>query len=169
MNVQRNQIITKLNKKLTDKKLSISLENSIYEYSKNECDKKGFLSNWDNENFKRYYLHKLLSIYYNINTESSVKNSTLIKNLKSKTINVCDVVNMTPYEMFPEHWSQLREKQQATDEFLYFRKPDINTDEYKCGKCKQRKCTYYELQTRSADEPMTTFILCLECGNKWRC
>ena len=71
--------------------------------------------------------------------------------------------------MFPEHWSQLREKQQATDEFLYFRKPDINTDEYKCGKCKQRKCTYYELQTRSADEPMTTFILCLECGNKWRC
>jgi transcription elongation factor S-II len=31
------------------------------------------------------------------------------------------------------------------------------TDIFKCGRCKQRKCTYYQMQTRSADEPMTTF------------
>lgn len=29
------------------------------------------------------------------------------------------------------------------------------TDAFKCGRCHQRKCTYYQMQTRSADEPMT--------------
>eukprot|EP00253_Pinus_taeda_P004474 PITA_04474 len=34
------------------------------------------------------------------------------------------------------------------------------TDQFKCGKCDQWNCTYYQLQTRSADEPMTTFFMC---------
>ncbi len=25
-----------------------------------------------------------------------------------------------------------------------------------------------QVQTRSADEPMTTFVLCNECGNRWK-
>lgn len=43
------------------------------------------------------------------------------------------------------------------------------TDQWRCGKCKERKCTYYQMQTRSADEPMTTFVRCVNCGNRWRC
>ena len=42
------------------------------------------------------------------------------------------------------------------------------TDIFKCGKCKQRKTTYYQMQTRSADEPMTTFVTCLNCDNRWK-
>ena len=42
------------------------------------------------------------------------------------------------------------------------------TNEFKCYKCKKRQCTYYQLQTRSADEPMTTFVTCLICGNRWK-
>jgi len=40
---------------------------------------------------------------------------------------------------------------------------------FKCGKCKSLKTTYYQMQTRSADEPMTTYVTCLSCGNKWKC
>lgn len=40
---------------------------------------------------------------------------------------------------------------------------------FKCGKCKSKKTTYYQMQTRSADEPMTTFITCMECANRWKC
>jgi len=47
-----------------------------------------------------------------------------------------------------------------------------STDQFQCGKCKQRKCTYFQLQTRSADEPMTTFVTCVNCNNRcvggWR-
>jgi len=37
-----------------------------------------------------------------------------------------------------------------------------------CGKCGQKKVTYTQAQTRSADEPMTTFCTCLNCGNRWK-
>ena len=42
------------------------------------------------------------------------------------------------------------------------------TDLLQCGKCKMKNCTYNQIQTRSADEPMTTFVLCNECGNRWK-
>lgn len=42
------------------------------------------------------------------------------------------------------------------------------TDMFQCGKCKQRKCTYYQMQTRSADEPMTTFVTCVVCDHRWK-
>jgi hypothetical protein len=41
--------------------------------------------------------------------------------------------------------------------------------QFKCGKCKSVKTTYYQLQTRSADEPMTTYVTCLACSNRWKC
>jgi transcription elongation factor S-II len=42
------------------------------------------------------------------------------------------------------------------------------TDMFKCGRCKARKCKYYQLQTRSADEPLTTFVTCVNCDNRWK-
>ena len=42
------------------------------------------------------------------------------------------------------------------------------TDQFQCSKCRQRKCTYYQMQTRSADEPMTTFVTCINCGKNWK-
>jgi transcription elongation factor S-II len=38
-----------------------------------------------------------------------------------------------------------------------------------CSSCKKKtRCDFYQLQTRSADEPMTTFVTCLECDRKWK-
>jgi len=48
------------------------------------------------------------------------------------------------------------------------RKHLATTDQFRCGKCRQSKCTYYQMQTRSADEPMTTFVQCVNCGNRWK-
>lgn len=42
------------------------------------------------------------------------------------------------------------------------------TDEYRCGRCGSRETTYYQQQTRGADEPMTVFIKCMKCSNRWR-
>ncbi|KAJ3309695.1 RNA polymerase II elongation factor [Boothiomyces sp. JEL0838] len=42
------------------------------------------------------------------------------------------------------------------------------TDMFRCGRCKERKTTYYQMQTRSADEPMTTFVTCVNCNNRWK-
>ena len=50
----------------------------------------------------------------------------------------------------------------------YNLKVESMTDIFRCRKCGNRKCIYYEVQTRSADEPMTQFITCLTCNNRWK-
>eukprot|EP00501_MAST-03F_sp_TOSAG23-6_P001845 GSMAST32.ASY1.ANO1.1923.1 assembled CDS len=40
---------------------------------------------------------------------------------------------------------------------------------FKCRRCHKWKTTNYQKQTRCADEPMTVFVQCLNCGNRWRC
>ena len=46
---------------------------------------------------------------------------------------------------------------------------ELDDGMFKCNKCKSMKTTYYQMQTRSADEPMTTFVTCNNCGAKWKC
>lgn len=42
------------------------------------------------------------------------------------------------------------------------------TDTLSCPKCHKREVSFYQAQTRSADEPMTTFCTCQPCGHQWR-
>ena len=42
------------------------------------------------------------------------------------------------------------------------------TDMFQCSRCRKRKCTYYQMQTRSADEPMTTYVNCVKCNKRWK-
>jgi DNA-directed RNA polymerase subunit M/transcription elongation factor TFIIS len=56
---------------------------------------------------------------------------------------------------------------------LIIEKNKTDNDDYegqfKCRKCGSKKTDYYQLQTRSADEPMTTYVTCKACGNRWKC
>ncbi|KAJ3277376.1 RNA polymerase II elongation factor [Borealophlyctis nickersoniae] len=45
---------------------------------------------------------------------------------------------------------------------------EAETDQFLCSRCHKRKCSYTQMQTRSADEPMTTFVKCLNCGKRWK-
>eukprot|EP00915_Cephaloidophora_sp_WS-2016_P001028 GHVH01001374.1.p1 GENE.GHVH01001374.1~~GHVH01001374.1.p1 ORF type:complete len:301 (+),score=38.79 GHVH01001374.1:72-974(+) len=40
--------------------------------------------------------------------------------------------------------------------------------QFPCGKCKSKKTTYFQMQTRSSDEPMTTYVTCNNCSNRWK-
>ncbi|KAF8505325.1 transcription factor S-II-domain-containing protein [Gautieria morchelliformis] len=60
--------------------------------------------------------------------------------------------------------------QQALEESpsLVSEEMEAETDAFQCGRCRQRKTRYFQRQTRSADEPMTIFVTCTNCGNKWK-
>ena len=73
-----------------------------------------------------------------------------------------DLANSQTREMF----TQMRKERLNAE--LQVAPAQVTTDEFKCGKCGLRECTFYQKQTRSADEPMTTFITCVKCGFKWR-
>ena len=74
---------------------------------------------------------------------------------------------MNPVE-FTDEWSKIVSEKKNRLENKYIPKIEASTDNFTCGKCKSKKCTYYQLQTRSADEPMTTFVTCLNCGKRWK-
>ena len=71
-------------------------------------------------------------------------------------------------DMFIELWKPHIDKKNARDKSEVEVNLSAATDEFFCGKCKKNICSYYEQQTRSADEPMTTFVTCLNCGKKWK-
>ena len=80
------------------------------------------------------------------------------------------LVDLTPDDMASDERKQANKqiKDKALFECERAGAPKATTDQFKCGRCGQRKCTYYQLQTRSADEPMTTFVTCVNCNNHWK-
>ena len=149
------------------KKLSNQIEESIYDYSKEVAKERGIVE--ENKEFLRIYQNKTISLYLNLNKKSKIGNKNLLKRLKSKEIDVKTLAWLKPQELFPGKWEKLLKQQKADEEYCYEKDFAMETDEFKCSRCKERRCTYYMLQIRSSDEPMTTFVSCLNCGNRWKC
>ena len=156
----------KINELVKDEDISNDIEEGIYNYSYKRS-KVTAENPFDDKYFKRIYLNKSISIYTNLDKDSYVKNLNFLTRVKNKELDAKNIAFLSPQEVFPEHWKKYLDRKEATDEFLYSKKTEVITDEYKCGRCKQRQCTFYQLQIRSSDEPMTTFVRCLNCGNRW--
>jgi transcription elongation factor S-II len=128
----------------------------------------------ESEVFKSQYLkvddsyrNKLRSFTMNLRNK---KNPELRERILSKQITAAAFIKMTPNEMAPEalkkeieklHKQNLFDAQGATEKRAV-------TDRFTCGKCKHKRVSYYQMQTRSADEPLTTFCTCENCGNRWK-
>ncbi|XP_052000533.1 transcription elongation factor A protein 3-like isoform X8 [Xyrauchen texanus] len=98
------------------------------------------------------------------------KNPNLRKNVLAGAIELSRIASMTAEEMASDELKQLRNvlTQEAIREHQMAKTGGTTTDLLQCGKCRKKNCTYNQVQTRSADEPMTTFVLCNECGNRWK-
>jgi transcription elongation factor S-II len=159
----RNNVINKLKDILKNDKLASNLEKGIFNYSLKHAEKINVVKKWDNNYFVKIYVNRLRTI------RSNLKDEKLFKSIINKKIKAHEVAFMSHQEMQPDNWSELLELKKIRDENKYEPKLEASTDDFKCWKCKSKKCTYYQLQTRSADEPMTTFVSCLDCGNRWKC
>ncbi|XP_044064094.1 transcription elongation factor A protein 3 isoform X21 [Siniperca chuatsi] len=98
------------------------------------------------------------------------KNPGLRRNVLAGSIELSRIATMSAEEMASDELKQLRNvlTQEAIREHQMAKTGGTTTDLLQCGKCKKKNCTYNQVQTRSADEPMTTFVLCNECGNRWK-
>ena len=158
----RENVVNKLNTILNNKKICENLEKGIYNYTLKVCEDKNLLKKWTNESFVLLYIEKLRTLIINL------KDNDLLANILSKELKAHEFVYMSHQELRPELWERLIEEKKIKDENKYTPKIEASTDNFICGKCKSKKCTYYQLQTRSADEPMTTFVTCLDCGNRFK-
>jgi len=143
--------------------IATNIEKGIFNWSVQHASKHNIVKKWSNPFFVTLYIDHLRSVYINLK-KPDVSAAVLTGNIKSQ-----EIAFMTHQEICPEKWKQLIEDKKVRDKQKYEPNIEASTDNFTCNKCKSKKCTYYQLQTRSADEPMTTFVTCLECGKRWKC
>ena len=159
----RENVRNKMFKNVSDKKLATNIEIGVYMYAYKEAKRKKILKKWDNKKFLQLYLDRLRSIYINF------KNTAFMEQINNGEITYQMLADMTHQEMNPERWKLLIEQKIKRDENKYNTNAiEASTDMFTCRKCKSKRCTYYELQTRSADEPATIFVTCLDCGKNMK-
>jgi transcription elongation factor S-II len=145
----------------------MNLEKCIFNWAVRVIKKTGDHPSWENPFFMQKYKAKFLSILFNLKDPSN----NLKDRLKSGDLPVTEVVWMGPVELNPTGpYATTKEKIRIESHHRYALNAEDDNYEgmFKCGKCKSRKTTYFQMQTRSSDEPMTTFVTCLICKNKWK-
>lgn len=144
-------------------KIGVNIEKGIYNYSIKESSKRNIIKKWDNYYFKVIYMFRLKSILTNLKNNSKFREQIL-----NNVYNDEELAFISHQEIDHSRWDKLIQEKIQRDKSMYEVQKKINS-EFTCFKCKSNNCDYYQLQTRSADEPMTTFVSCLECGNRWKC
>jgi len=144
------------------------LEIGIFNWSIDFSDSKQVIKNWDNQQFRKIYINKCVSILSNLDKKTYLKNLNLNINIKNNKLLPHEIPYLPIYRIYPEKWANIIEDIHKKEEAVKNNKNISTTDQFKCGKCKKRECSYYELQIRSADESATLFITCLNCGAHWK-
>ena len=158
-NVYKNILQTFFTKDLPVKNLEIG----IYNFAIDEADRKKIIKKWDNPYFVQIYIDKLRTIHYNL-----TKFPDIIASIENKSIKLKDLPFMIHQELAPQQWHQLIELKRIRDQNIN-NEEEVEDGDFKCRKCGSQKCKWYQLQTRSADEPMTTFVQCTQCPARWKC
>jgi DNA-directed RNA polymerase subunit M/transcription elongation factor TFIIS len=146
---------------LIPEKTATNLEKAIFNYAIQEATKKKIIKKWENPFFAQIYTDRLRTIHRNLNKD-------IIAVIQSGELTPQQFAFMTHQEMNPEHWTELIQKKVKRDASKFNTNIEASTDMYTCKKCRSKRCTYYEMQTRSADEPATIFVTCLDCGKHFR-
>lgn len=156
--IERSKYIVQLNDLLKDIQLAIDLEMGIFEFALIHITVNQFMYKF----ILPVYADKFRDIFENLKDDSHLQNHTLKPSLISRRLKARLVPFMAPEQIHPEKWADLLKKRQ----FRIDKEQNMaTTDLYKCFKCGERKCKVTQLQTRSADEPVTTFITCMVCYN----
>jgi transcription elongation factor S-II len=158
----RTNVRSKLNAILNNDRNALNLEKGVYNYTLKEAEYRKVVKKWDNRYFVQLYIDHLRSVFTNLKSE------TILEQLNSGEIQAHKIAFMTHQEMRPEKWDELIRKKSIKDKNKFENNVEASTDTFTCRKCKSKKCTYYLQQVRSADEPMTCYVTCVDCGCRWK-
>ena len=124
---------------------------------------------WKCQLFIDTYINIARSIYSNLKTDCYIGNKDLLKRMTEyKEFNPHMLPYMQSHNIFPERWKSIIDKDNLRIKEAYEFNIVAMSDMITCMRCKSKKVSYYELQTRSGDEASTLFMECLICGKKWK-
>lgn len=144
------------------------IEKSIFNYTIREAKEKNVDRQWSCDRFKWLYKKNYCKVISNIHSNKNAK--YVLDKIKYHYFKPDEIVSMNHTYLYPEIWEELILKNKKKMDALTNNSELENMSSlFTCGRCKQNKCTYFQMQTRSADEPMTTFVTCLVCDKRWKC
>lgn len=146
----------------------LDLEMGIFNAALDEAKRRMVPLTWKHETFRWIYGMISKRTAANIDSKSYVGNRNLILRWRCGEFRLRDVGSLSSYDLKPEQWKDLKDQQVRRDQRILEGNLSMATDRFRCSGCHKKMCSYYELQTRSADEPMTIFIKCLNCGKQWK-
>jgi len=163
-----SKIITARLSSMIDEDICEDLEKGIFNASLEEAKRRGVRQHWENPEFKNIYKIISRKTLANLDPSVYIGNTRLIKRLQEGEFSAHQIPCMDARELFPENWQELADEQLKRETTMLEGSSEVGSDMFKCRKCGKSKTRYWEMQTRSADEPMTIFIRCLNCGKEWR-
>ncbi len=139
--------------------MAVKIETGILEYTLIKVSSEKIVP----EFIDNIYHDKIRDIYVNLDTSNKrINNKTLTPSLIDGHVDPYFIGFFRPEQLHPAQWKPILDKRTAKE----LANNDVKvTDIYKCYRCGERKTTSYQMQVRSADEPMTTFVTCLVCYN----
>lgn len=133
-------------------------EVSAFNKAIDSCSRRGAPCSWENPRFVEAYKSAALYVIRNCRAMNRL--------VAEREMDPKRIANASPCEVDPGMWGDLVERQRIQNEARGC-KPQAMTDEFVCKRCRGRSCTVHLAQVRSADEPETVFLACLDCGNRW--
>lgn len=164
----RADSIEKIEKLIGSEVDATDLELAIYNSSIKEAVKRHVTCHWNNDLFKHIYQTRVRHIVGNLIPTTYVQNKKLMTDLQSGKFTIESLCDADTYTISNDMWRDYIHRRQQREKRQLEGNKAMATDQFYCKQCHKRECTYYEMQTRSADEPMTIFISCLNCGKQWR-
>lgn len=166
----RDKVVENFNELLQSVQLSKELELALLTSVHKQAVRDGIDVDWGNRVFWNMYRNKAISIYENLRGDDSyVKNDQQwCSKLKSGEVSPVSFIGMNCADVCPSRWKETLEQMAELEKKRYSKNMAGSVRRY-CPSCKKEtNCEQYQLQTRSADEPMTTFVTCLDCDKKWK-
>ena len=145
-----------------------NLEVAIFLSTLHAAEKRHIAKVWTYPLFTQLYSSIARTVVGNLNPNTYIQNKNLFKRFEDGELSLEEIASFGHTDLYPEIWKDSLIRQFEREKRQLEGNRSMATDQFLCKGCKKRECTYYELQTRSADEPMTIFIQCLNCGKRWR-
>lgn len=155
----RNKFISDLSD-FFDNKTSSVIEKGTYNFTKQYCE----CNNCDLSLSLSIYNHVTENLLFCLNSNNSTI-TKLISQIKKKKFNPYNLAFLPQNELDEDGWYKIMSRRATSEDKIN----NLPTMEWKpCRDCKNTQYSYYMLQTRSVDEPMTTFYICKKCNKTYR-
>lgn len=151
---------------------SINVEKSVYNYASKMCDKYKKVSDVDQlvRHFRRVYARKIRNVSFNMRHFDAFREGIIQKKFPYHTIPMMRPDEMNPNGLYAAMMQRLAIREAKQEEMRLYFESEHQTGQglYTCNKCKSGHTVFNAVQIRAADEPMTIFVTCLACNNRWK-